>query len=56
MRAGPHLRRHAADFPAWPYSAGAGHQEWSGRNNRVALAALDATPSPSSVPIPRAST
>ena len=41
---GPHLRRHAADFPALAvFPQVPGHQEWSGRNNRVALAALDAT-------------
>lgn len=41
---GPHLRRHAADFPALAvFPQVPGRQEWSGRNNRVALAALDAT-------------
>ncbi len=40
---GPYLREQAADFPAlavFPQAPGRG--EWSGRNNRVALAALDA--------------
>ena len=40
---GPYLRTHAADFPALvvlPQTAEG--SEWSGRNNRLALAALDA--------------
>lgn len=41
---GPYLRRHAADFPALAvFPQVPGDEEWSGRNNRVAIAALDAT-------------
>ena len=41
---GPYLRRHAADFPALAvFPQVPGREEWSGRNNRVAIAALDAT-------------
>ncbi|KAF1055252.1 MAG: Poly(3-hydroxyoctanoate) depolymerase [Stenotrophomonas maltophilia] len=41
---GPYLRRHATDFPALVVLPQVPrHQEWSGRSNRVALAALDAT-------------
>lgn len=40
---GPYLRDHR-DFPALVvFPQVPGHEEWSGRNNRVALAALDAT-------------
>lgn len=40
---GPYLRAHAADFPALAvFPQVPGREEWSGRNNRVALAALDA--------------
>lgn len=41
---GPYLRRHAVDFPALAvFPQVSGGEEWSGRNNRVAIAALDAT-------------
>ncbi len=41
---GPYLRQHAADFPALAvFPQVPGREEWSGRNNRVAIAALDAT-------------
>lgn len=41
---GPHLRDHARDFPALVVLPQAPEdQEWSGINNRIALAALDAT-------------
>ena len=40
---GPYLREHA-DFPALVvFPQAAKHSEWSGRNNRMAVAALDAT-------------
>ena len=40
---GPYLRAHP-DFPALAvFPQVPGHEEWSGRNNRVAVAALDAT-------------
>lgn len=40
---GPYLREHA-DFPALVvFPQAARHSEWSGRNNRMAVAALDAT-------------
>ncbi|SMR70413.1 MULTISPECIES: prolyl oligopeptidase family serine peptidase [Stenotrophomonas] len=41
---GSYLRQHAADFPALAvFPQVPGREEWSGRNNRVAIAALDAT-------------
>jgi predicted peptidase len=41
---GPHLRAHARDFPALVVLPQVPEdQEWSGINNRIALAALDAT-------------
>lgn len=41
---GPYLREHVADFPALAvFPQVPGSEEWSGRNNRVAVAALDAT-------------
>ena len=41
---GPHLRDHAREFPALVVLPQAPEdQEWSGINNRIALAALDAT-------------
>ncbi|WP_282275040.1 prolyl oligopeptidase family serine peptidase [Stenotrophomonas sp. PS02297] len=40
---GPYLRAHAADFPALAVLPQvADGEEWSGRNNRLAIAALDA--------------
>ncbi|GAB3057180.1 prolyl oligopeptidase family serine peptidase [Stenotrophomonas tumulicola] len=40
---GPYLRAHAADFPALVVLPQVpDHEEWTGHNNRVALAALDA--------------
>ena len=40
---GPYLREHDTDFPALAvFPQVPGEEEWSGRNNRVALAALDA--------------
>lgn len=40
---GPYLRARAGDFPALAvFPQVPGREEWSGRNNRVALAALDA--------------
>ncbi len=41
---GPYLRAHAADFPALVVLPQVpGEQEWAGQNNRMAVAALDAT-------------
>ncbi len=41
---GPYLRRHAADFPALVVLPQVpDNEEWAGRNNQAAIAALDAT-------------